>query len=769
MSPLMSRTLSWLRFEWGWLVISILVVHFILGAVYSLVNPIWEGPDESAHYDYIKYLADNLSLPKPTDSKSPMDALTQPPLYYIVTALAISWVDTGDDLQPVENPYTYTGITEGGVNSFIHSDVETIPYQGTVLANHVARLVSVFISTLVVAVTYLLGRLLFPEPQVIALGAMAINAFSPAFLFMGSVINNDVLVTLFFSLALFFSVKVVIRIPNLRDLLALGGFTGLAFLSKYNALALIPLVVISLGLAMERLLRSRRSLAMSFFWGGLVLLGVALVYGWWFLRSLVVFGSPTARAGRLIARLFSDPLGVTRRLHWDVLPDGLKYFYTSFWASFGWGNIVAEAWVYQILGLLCLAGISGLMLFMLGKAAHSVKAGTLMLLLSFLFLLALATYRALAAGDPVLRGRYVLPSISAVSVLLSLGIVSLTPRRIGYMPILLAGLIIFVLGLIAPFRYILPAYALPPILSPEEAMDIPNSLTINFGDKIELLGYELGIHKARAGEPISITLYWRCLADMEENYTVGLSILGPDLQAYGQLAAYPGHGNYATSVWKEGDIIKDSFEVRVHRTFPAPGMARIYVALYTYPEEEHLALLDAHGEPTGDAAIFGRISVAPAQSPEYAIEHPLYYNLGDRMALVGYEIEEGMLGAGCLHLTLYWQALADMEEDYTVFVHVVDEEEETLMQDDGHPRNGYYPTSFWHKGEIIEDEYYLCLPRNMGSGTYDILVGVYLLQTMQRLPTFDAEGDRVLHDQILLRELEIVSSGNHSFLPFVLR
>jgi hypothetical protein len=213
--------------------------------VYSLVTPIWEGPDEWGHYEYIKYLIDNLSLPGPGDSTSRLGALNQPPLYYILTALVTPWVDTSDDLQPVENPYTYTGITRGGVNRFIHPDTEAFPYQGTVLAVHVARLVSVFVSTLVVAVTYFLGRLLFPDQKAIALGAMAINAFSPGFLFMGSVINNDILVTLFFSLALFFSVKVVIQSPDSRDLLALGGFTGLALLSKYNALALIPLVVAS--------------------------------------------------------------------------------------------------------------------------------------------------------------------------------------------------------------------------------------------------------------------------------------------------------------------------------------------------------------------------------------------------------------------------------------------------------------------------------------------------------------------------------------------
>lgn len=768
-----SRALSWLQLEWRWLVVSILAAHFVLGVVYSLAVPIWEAHDEPAHYGYVRFLVDNLSLPGPKDSTSPLDQLTHPPLYYILTAVATSWVHTGDDLQPVKNPFATTAIVmEGGVNLFLHPDTEAFPFQGTVLAVHAARLFSVFISTLVIVVTYSLGRLLFPDQKEIALGAMAINAFSPEFLFVGSVITNDILVTLFFALTLFFSVKVIIHRPNPRDLFALGVFTGLALLSKYTALALIPLAVISVGLAMARLLRSRRSLAVSLGGLSLLLLGIALIYGWWFFRTVALFGRPTTRSMRIVRQFLRDirdPLAAVKHVHWDMFPEALRYFYTTFWASFGWGNINAEAWVYQILGLLCLVGISGFILFMLRDASLSVKGGALMLLLSFLFLLALATYRTvIAVAQPTLRGRYVLPSISAVSVLLSLGIVHLTPRKLGRIPILLAGLTVFVLGLMTPFRYLRPAYARPPILSPEESMVVPNPSTINFGNKIELLGYELGTHNVRAGEFLPITLYWRCLAEMEENYTVGLSILGPDNEPHGQLAVYPGNGNYATSLWKEGDIIRDSYQVRVRRRFPAPGVARIHLALYTYPEEEYLSLLNSQGERTGRAAIFERIVVASAREPEYTIEHPLYYNLGDQMALVGYEMEGGEFNVGCLGLTLYWQALANMGEDYTAFIHLVDEEGQMLAQDDSQPRNGFYPTSFWDEGEIVEDEHSVCYPLDLQPGNYDLMVGVYLLETMQRLPSFGADGNRILNDQIKLRELEMLPIRTQSCLPLML-
>ena len=766
-----SKLFSWLHVEWRWLVVSILVAHCVMGTLYSLATPIWEGPDEWGHYSYVKYLIDNRSLPGPEDSTSPLDQLTHPPLYYMLTALATSWVDARDGLQPVVNPYAYSGIMEGGVNRFIHKDVEAFPYRGTVLAVHVARLFSVFISTLVVAVTYLLGRLLFPAQQQIALGAMAVTAFSPGFLYMGSVINNDILVTLFFALTLYFSVKVAVGSSSLRDHFALGSFTGLAILSKYNALALIPLVILTIGIALGRRVTFTRSLTPRV--GGVffLVLTVALVSGWWFFRNLVLFGTPTMRATRVIYQFLQDarnPLDALERVEWHMFPRALNYYYTSFWGAFGWGNIDAETWVYQVLGLLCLAGISGFILFVMGRASLQVKIAALMLLLSFLFVSALAIYRTIALGDPVLRGRYALPSLPAVSVLLSLGIVRLTPLRLGRVPILLAASSVFVLGLIAPFRYIIPAYARPPIQSSDETMGIQNPLVINFGNKMELIGYELAVHKVRPGELVPITLYWRYLAEMDENYTVGLSILGPDDRAYGKVAAYPGRGNYATSLWKPGNIIQDFYQVRVGRRFPTPGVARIYLAVYTHPDEQHLRPVDALGRPMGQAAIFGRVGVRSAQAPEHIIENSTQLNLGDQMALVGYEVTDAIFGVGCPRLVLYWQALANMQEDYTVFVHILGDQGRIMAQDDSQPRKGTYSTSFWEVGEIIEDEHSLCLPRNLQAGRFDVVAGAYLLQTMHRLPLYDETGRHLPGDGITLTKLELREPSHRSFTPLVL-
>jgi hypothetical protein len=304
----------------------------------------------------------------------------------------------------------------------------------------------------------------------------------------------------------------------------------------------------------------------------------------------------------------------------------------------------------------------------------------------------------------------------------------------------------FIWALLTPFSSILPVYAKPPLLSEAELEDIPNSLHANFGNKIDLVGYELEREKIVAGQAVRVTLYWRCLVEMDENYTVSVQLLGPNYEAYGGRDSYPGRGNYATSLWREGEIIVDRYLIGVSRRFPAPALAQLKVALYSYPSQEHLPVLDAAGEPVGDNITFGRLKVASREVLEPTITNPTDYRFGDTLALAGYDIEP--LGGG-VKVRLYWRSLKETDRDYTVFIHLIDEEGKLVGQRDSQPKEGHYPTSVWEEGEIILDEHYLSLPADTPKGEYHLILGLYLLETMERLPLFDREGTRLANDQLI--------------------
>jgi hypothetical protein len=137
-------------------------------------------------------------------------------------------------------------------------------------------------------------------------------------------------------------------------------------------------------------------------------------------------------------------------------------------------------------------------------------------------------------------------------------------------------------------------------------------------------------------------------------------------------------------------------------------------------------------------------------------ESGVWYNLGEKIRLIGHEVN-GTVGAGeTLRPRLYWQAQATMDEDYIVFVHLLDQGGNLRAQQDCQPQKGDYPTSLWRRGEVIWDGHEIPLPPYLPAGTYRLVAGMYLLESMERLPVFDETGRRLPSDLIPLREIQVV-------------
>ncbi|MEM7797909.1 MAG: glycosyltransferase family 39 protein [Chloroflexota bacterium] len=85
-------------------------------------------------------------------------------------------------------------------------------------------------------------------------------------------------------------------------------------------------------------------------------------------------------------------------------------------------------------------------------------------------------------------------------------------------------------------------------------------------------------------------------------------------------------------------------------------------------------------------------------------------------------------------LTLYWKALDRTEQYFIRFIHIVDPQTGLLVaQIDTAPRDYGYPTTWWEKGEIIEEAVELPLD-DLPTGDYDIYLGLYDRETGQRAP-----------------------------------
>ncbi len=132
-------------------------------------------------------------------------------------------------------------------------------------------------------------------------------------------------------------------------------------------------------------------------------------------------------------------------------------------------------------------------------------------------------------------------------------------------------------------------------------------------------------------------------------------------------------------------------------------------------------------------------------------------NLNNEVLLMACDLEDDSLQPGeTLRLVLYWRALQQMPENYTVFVHVARADGTTLVQRDVQPRNGTHPTSSWVAGELVEDRYELSIPSDAPPDIYWLKVGMYSQATMQRLPVVDPGQVKVLQDSVLVKELRVI-------------
>jgi hypothetical protein len=130
-------------------------------------------------------------------------------------------------------------------------------------------------------------------------------------------------------------------------------------------------------------------------------------------------------------------------------------------------------------------------------------------------------------------------------------------------------------------------------------------------------------------------------------------------------------------------------------------------------------------------------------------------NFDSKMRLRSYAYASDAYRPGeTVQLTLEWEAMRAMGEDYKVFVHVLGPNGLPIAQQDREPLNGTYPTTRWQPGERVADPYAIALPADLAPGEYVVEVGLYRISDLTRLPVLDAEQN-VVDDKLYLSPLVV--------------
>ena len=283
-----------------------------------------------------------------------------------------------------------------------------------------------------------------------------------------------------------------------------------------------------------------------------------------------------------------------------------------------------------------------------------------------------------------------------------------------------------------------------PMSSVEAPASMQSPLHARFVNGMELIGYDLQDSAIRQGDTLSVRLYWRTWnrQTAESRPFLHLDSPGGEVTWANQTKTHP--GDKPTTSWPSDFYVVDDYRLKIPADTP-PVLATLRVGLTD--DEKQLTSLTGGG----DTATLERIRVTE-RDPLSAAEAPGHedvYRLGEDIELVGHRVEvEGIPPVATV--ALYWRANLTPSEDYTVFLHILDQDGRAIARRDGQPVGGEYPTSSWAPGQIIEDRHRVQLPDGIDLQGLEVATGLYRLSDGARLPVEDAQGTRLRDNAILL-------------------
>lgn len=671
----------------------LLTAYFVLGTLFALTVPLGEGPDELDHYHYVRYLVEEHRFPvmQPEAAANATMEANQPPLFYLLNAVPNLMLPLAASVDFRQNPcFTFDLSVASRAHFYLHTVAEERPLTGPLRPFYVSRLLSVLLGGLTVLTTFGLGRQVTDKP-VVPLLAAGLLAFNPQFLFMMATVNNDVLMALLGAVTVGLVVQAAQR-PTLRLFTALGIAVGLGLLTKFALLALWPLALLA---AFAPLVQGKGMPNGRFLLHALarVLALPPLLAGWWYGRAYRLYGDPLAWEVHLQAKgaqvLRQGALGLS-----DLLDFGRIHF-QSYWGWFGWLRLPLPTWAYGLLLLFVLAAAVGLLRTVRGYFSWPLRLTAGQTAVLFHLLTVAAIYTSLLRYIQTInwsgyQGRLAYAAAAAVALLLALGWEQLVGQNRRFLAILpLAGLGLLAAGSL--LWIVKPAYARPALYEP--AADLGRSCVWLADVQVEAVATTDG----HGGGTLPVTVYgFGTAVGQERPFT--LTLWHPNGQLLGE----------ATQIasWKQGSLLTLPFDLPIPAEIePLRGELRLRLG-----DEERAV---------GTAVVRGEW---PDVQPQTMVDD---LNFGGVLALRGYAwADDGVV--------LYWQATGTVAADYTTFVHVVDADGVLLAQADGQPQAGVYPTSVWLPTERVPDvKRWEVLD---GKRPLRLLVGVYLLETGERLP-----------------------------------
>jgi len=276
---------------------------------------------------------------------------------------------------------------------------------------------------------------------------------------------------------------------------------------------------------------------------------------------------------------------------------------------------------------------------------------------------------------------------------------------------------------------------------PDDPAYMQSELDAVFGEQIALLGYTLHSKAIGPNHPLNIDLYWQVPEAIADNFRPQVQLISLNQEEAWAVSAPLQLAAGETSTFTPNRFARDPHRLRLIKAETPPFVGRIMVQMIG--EDGPLTLAGGSDrvllEPiirihtTGDAAL-----------------ESVVYQIGTVAELQCIAIQQD---DEQFNIELFWHFTGTTNQEYAVMLHGLDQSGEIVVQADGPPFAGNYPSTFWREGQILREQHTLPADAEIES----IAIGLYERDTIERLPVTQS-GETLSDNRILLPATETTCS-----------
>lgn len=284
------------------------------------------------------------------------------------------------------------------------------------------------------------------------------------------------------------------------------------------------------------------------------------------------------------------------------------------------------------------------------------------------------------------------------------------------------------------------------------------------GGDLLLRGVRVDGSPARAGDTVSVWLYWEAREAMWEEEDLSLHAVSlPDLAHSFASSEESMIGQYSSTGFIPGVVVRKRITLTLPAELPAPTslalMMRLWTGSHSAGTMRGIKIHHSQQWVAGaDQVVIGSIAV-PGPAPASPPASRTNAQFGERLALTGYSTPASAAAGAELALSLDWEALATPAGLHTQFLHLFSLEDGSFAAGfDELPFGGGFPAPDWPVGHTLRDHWRVTLPAQLAPGEYRLVYGLYDTETHERL-ALKLAGAPMADGLLPLGTLEVLAGG----------